>query len=484
MSEEVNNQYDFFKLVNLSANGAIGVNVISGGTGGGGGVTNTVVGSNGITNVGTNTNADLSPTYGVLANTFCEGNDVRLTDSFVTASTLNVNTLELARNNGLPTLTTDLSSLAGGEINTASNVGGGNNVFDQKVGTDLQFRTIVAGTNVTITSGATTLTVNSSGGGGGTFTGGTVTGPTTFESTVDIQDEFTYSYEAPTEDGFFMVATGTTGLMRWAKPRNFDSTQWSSTAASVPLANGQAANGMTFFTADDKLSGGTTSWNGYNIAYGIDLTLNGTSGTANINLLGTDYLATFDTNLATTAENWVTTNKTALNAVNIRPLYAAGTDYIRFCSSEAKLTGLTITNVSGDLDGTTLNPFTGVDAPAPDHILVPYVGKPYEGMRLRHQFRVNFGIETGTIQTLALSLRRFEDDSIIGSNIKIQRDPDVEGNQIVFVTYTGGANDPFVTGGFYFSLQNDSGTGVNINGNVGIYITTDYETPVIYPGTY
>ena len=54
---------------------------------------------------------------------------------------------------------------AGGEINTASNVGGGNNVFEQKVGTDLQFRTIVAGTNVTITSGATTLTVNSSGGG-------------------------------------------------------------------------------------------------------------------------------------------------------------------------------------------------------------------------------------------------------------------------------------------------------------------------------
>jgi len=191
MSENVNNQYDFFKIVNLSADGAIGVNVISGGTGGGGGVTNTVVGTNGITNVGTNVNADLTPTYGTLANTVCEGNDVRLsgvrsvtglntdntdpqnpivqirvdgstitgagtpadplvsvggtdtfvisgtyvdstdtlallrndgnfvnvtgiTDSFVTASTLNVTTLELARNNGLPTLTTDLSSLSTG----------------------------------------------------------------------------------------------------------------------------------------------------------------------------------------------------------------------------------------------------------------------------------------------------------------------------------------------------------------------------------
>ena len=60
MSENVNNQYDFFKLINLSEDGAIGVNVISGGTGGGGGATNTVVGTNGITNVGTNVNADLS----------------------------------------------------------------------------------------------------------------------------------------------------------------------------------------------------------------------------------------------------------------------------------------------------------------------------------------------------------------------------------------------------------------------------------------
>ena len=87
-------------------------------------------------------------------------------DTYVTGGTLNSTTLELGRNQGLTTLSVDLSSLSG-DTNTASNVGGGNNVFDQKVGTDLQFRTLVAGTNVTITSGATTLTINSSGGGGG-----------------------------------------------------------------------------------------------------------------------------------------------------------------------------------------------------------------------------------------------------------------------------------------------------------------------------
>ena len=56
-------------------------------------------------------------------------------------------------------------TLGGGEVNTASSVGVSNEVFDQKVGSDLQFRTLSAGTNVTITSGATTLTINSSGGG-------------------------------------------------------------------------------------------------------------------------------------------------------------------------------------------------------------------------------------------------------------------------------------------------------------------------------
>jgi hypothetical protein len=48
---------------------------------GAGGQTNTVVGSNGITNAGDNVDADLRPTYGTSANTICQGNDARLTDS-------------------------------------------------------------------------------------------------------------------------------------------------------------------------------------------------------------------------------------------------------------------------------------------------------------------------------------------------------------------------------------------------------------------
>jgi len=62
---------------------------------------------------------------------------------------------------------TDLSLLMGsgsGEVNTGSNVGSGNALFKQKSGVDLQFRTISAGTNITIVTGDT-WTINSTASG-------------------------------------------------------------------------------------------------------------------------------------------------------------------------------------------------------------------------------------------------------------------------------------------------------------------------------
>jgi hypothetical protein len=62
----------------------------------------------------------------------------------------------------------DGSNLTGiGEVNTASNVGGGNGVYKQKTGVNLEMKTLVAGTNTTITPVGDTLVFASTGGGAG-----------------------------------------------------------------------------------------------------------------------------------------------------------------------------------------------------------------------------------------------------------------------------------------------------------------------------
>ena len=118
-----------------------------------------------------------------------------------------------------------------------------------------------------------------------------------------------------------------------------------------------------------------------------------------------------------------------------------------------------------------------------DHVVIPYVGTAYEGQRLQHNIRVNFSITPsgGATQTLALSLRRFSDDSIIGSELLVFRTADEGAQQFNFITYTAGASDPFVTGGFYFALRNDSGTSIDIAAaNVGILIQTYYQKPTTF----
>lgn len=277
------------------------------------------------------------------------------------------------------------------------------------------------------------------------------------------------------------------GLNSLANPTNnnfmmFAQTQWSRTlGAPVTLNNGQTANGFTFFVNANKVANGTTSYDEYTTSYGIQITLTGTSGTANINVNGVNYLATFTTNLFTTASNWVTANQATLNALGIQ-VFALGSGAdgrIRFgYTSSALLDAITITNVTTNLSGTIANPFTGTVTSVQDHLVIPYTTEPYNGLRLFHNFRVNFGIVTGTVQTYALSLRRYADDSVIGSEIPVFRNADVSGQQFNFISYTAGANDPFVTGGFYFALRNDSGVSADIENNVGILISTMYQKPI------
>lgn len=52
-----------------------------------------------------------------------------------------------------------LAGGSGGEVNTASNLGAGAGLFASKSGVDLQFKSLVAGVNITLTSDGTTVTI-------------------------------------------------------------------------------------------------------------------------------------------------------------------------------------------------------------------------------------------------------------------------------------------------------------------------------------
>lgn len=65
---------------------------------------------------------------------------------------------------GSTTTESESTPSGGGEANTGSNVGLGDGVFKQKTGVDLEFKTLIGGTNVTITNNANDLTIDASGG--------------------------------------------------------------------------------------------------------------------------------------------------------------------------------------------------------------------------------------------------------------------------------------------------------------------------------
>lgn len=80
------------------------------------------------------------------------------------------------------------------------------------------------------------------------------------------------------------------------------------------------------------------------------VTLTGTSGTANINVGGTNYLATFTSNLNTSATNFVTTHSSALATRGIT--VTANSGVLTFSALTASFPTITRANVSGDLSGT------------------------------------------------------------------------------------------------------------------------------------
>jgi len=85
------------------------------------------------------------------------------------------------------------------------------------------------------------------------------------------------------------------------------------------------------------------------------ITLTGTSGTANVTVGGTDFLATFNTDLGTTASDFITSHAADILAQQEVVVTANGDDLILTADIADLLFTLAITNVSGDLAGTIVN---------------------------------------------------------------------------------------------------------------------------------
>jgi hypothetical protein len=83
------------------------------------------------------------------------------------------------------------------------------------------------------------------------------------------------------------------------------------------------------------------------------LTLTGTSGTANVTIDGTVYLATFATDLTTTAANFVTAHAAAILSAHGYTVTSSAADVI-FTQTKGNAGDPTIANVSGNLAGSNV----------------------------------------------------------------------------------------------------------------------------------
>jgi hypothetical protein len=112
---------------------------------------------------------DTDTTYDLTSAQNVSDVDITLTGSDATTDTVKLvaGTNITLTDSGTNQVTIDAAGGGGGEANTASNVGAGDGLFKQKTGVDLEFKSLVAGTNITLTAAADTVTINAAGGSGG-----------------------------------------------------------------------------------------------------------------------------------------------------------------------------------------------------------------------------------------------------------------------------------------------------------------------------
>lgn len=98
----------------------------------------------------------------------------------------------------------------------------------------------------------------------------------------------------------------------------------------------------------------------------------------------------------------------------------------------------------------------------------------WRGSKIAQFIRVKFNISTGNDRTYQLQIRRSADDSVVYREL-VERDAtDPIQNKLLF-TRTISETDPFVTGGFYLALMNNSGASCQITGDLQIVHVSQYQ---------
>jgi len=139
-----------------------------------------------------------------------------------------------------------------------------------------------------------------------------------------------------------------------SKTTSVESNRYDAIIQTVPLTDAAAASFV--FTVNNNLVQDITDIlisSEYPAVNGVTtrtVTLTGTSGTANIAVNGTNYLATFNTDLTTTASDWVTAHGATLLALGFT--VTSNLAVITVSALTTVFPTLAITNATGNLAGT------------------------------------------------------------------------------------------------------------------------------------
>jgi hypothetical protein len=385
-----------------------------------------------------------------------------ITDTFVTATTLNSTTIELDRNEGLPTLSVDLLPVLSGKtdltlfntytgntqtilntkVESGANLGGANEIFSGKSGTTLIFRTISGGSNTTITQVGNVQRIDVAvPPSENTFVTGGTYNPNTDIITFNNNSGDTFNVTGIT-DTFVSGVTFNNGNYQLTTSRN-DSTNF--------------VTDLSILASDIKVTGGT-----YNINTGVVTFRNNSGGTFNV----TGFTSGMTDSYTTTAKTSGTLiqfdnnlNGPNFYSVDLTPIISGKTDVVLFDSHTGNTSNphnVTLTQLSG-VSETLFNTYTG-------NTQIILDTKVENGLNVGGANEI-FSGKSGT----TLIFRTISG----GSNTTITQVGDI---QRIDVTIPPDTNT-FVTGGTFsdstntISLNRNDATTIDITGITNTYVT-------------